>query len=117
MFAPSCASRMASAAPMPRAAPVTTAIRPSSLKGHLSQLGHTTVHTQGGVVFVTYQLIVYEMNLCVQNRYIHLWMHYLLALWRDRMRFGVGRPVCSITHPDVGVSAANRGLAGLSRYV
>src|SRR5215207_1378975 len=30
------------------------------------------------------------MNLCVQSRYIHLWMHYLLALWRERVRFGAG---------------------------
>src|SRR5215210_1635054 len=41
-----------------------------------------------GVVFVTWQLIVYERNLCVQNRYVHLWMHYSPALWRDRMRSG-----------------------------
>src|SRR5215216_3499708 len=89
-FAPSCASRMASAAPMPRAAPVTTTVRPSSLKGSPLSVGNTTIHTPEGVVFVTCQLIVNEMHLCVQNRYIHLWMHYLLALCRDRIRLGVG---------------------------
>src|SRR5215208_2460154 len=89
-FAPSCASRMASAAPMPRAAPVTTAVRPSSLKVHLSRLLTLPSTPKEGVVFVTCQLIVNEMHLCVQNRYIHLWMHYLLALCRDRIRLEVG---------------------------
>src|SRR5215208_2817063 len=81
---------MASAAPMPRAAPVTTAVRPSSLKVHLSRLLTLPSTPKEGVVFVTCQLIVYETNLCVQNRYIHLCMHYLLALCWDRIRLGVG---------------------------
>src|SRR5215210_3566700 len=46
-FAPSCARRMASAAPMPRAAPVTTAVRPSSLKlVHLSVAKHYNPHPE-----------------------------------------------------------------------
>src|SRR5215212_7791985 len=45
-FAPSCASRIASAAPMPRAAPVTTAVRPSSLKSPPLGREHYRPHPQ-----------------------------------------------------------------------
>src|ERR671917_415421 len=65
-LAPSCASRIASAPPMPRAAPVTTAIRPLSLTSTpLSVAEHApNDHKVGGVL--TYLSIIYKMNLCVQ---------------------------------------------------
>src|SRR5215210_66098 len=95
-FAPSCASRMASAAPMPRAAPVTTAVRPSSLNSPPHSVRNTSVYTHQGVVFVTCHLIVYELNVCVQNRYIHLWMHNLPA--RGRILCSSGRFACLRDH-------------------
>src|ERR671917_1048980 len=53
-LAPSCASRIASAAPMPRAAPVTTAVRPLSLTSTpLSVAQHCTQH-HSSLGLVTY---------------------------------------------------------------
>src|SRR5215207_3601527 len=62
-FAPSCASRMASAAPMPRAAPVTIAVRPSSLKVSPLSVGNTATHTPGGcgLCYMTFNCIRVEL--------------------------------------------------------
>src|SRR5918992_6173328 len=62
-LAPSCASRIASAAPMPRAAPVTTAVRPLSLTStpfSVAQHG-TPRHKADGVCYMLVNYIRKEL--------------------------------------------------------
>src|SRR5215212_2010108 len=71
-FAPSCASRMASAAPIPRADPVTTAVRPSSLKIHLSFAKHYSPHpVRCGLCYMIFNCIRNE-RMCPEQIDTHL---------------------------------------------
>src|SRR5215218_9836096 len=97
-FAPSCASRMASAAPIPRADPVTTAVRPSSLKIHLSFAKHYSPHPERcGLCYMPFNCIRNE-RMCpeqidtnVQGSRAALWpMGEVYAYYR-------GVVVCGIT--------------------
>src|SRR5215210_3718780 len=80
-FAPSCASLMASAAPMPRAAPVTAAVRPSSLKGPPLSVRELCSLHHGGcrLCYITFNCIRHEL-MCPEQIDTSL----------DALRIGVG---------------------------